>query len=171
MESKANDCCVLCGHSWHVRRLFSATNPVVEFYPKKFVMEFLLTNRTILWKEHRFNFSFFSKHPSIPFIPSMCTILHYLVSRDETSPPEQVCIFVFKGASTWWLWWPNDIRGSCGTKVSWHSSYRWGKTPKKPHSENLSRLGIEPGPAAWQACMLPLAPLLASWGSYQLTSI
>ena len=36
-------------------------------------------------------------------------------------------------------------------KVSWHLSYRWGKTPKKPHPGNLSRPGIEPGPAAWQA--------------------
>ena len=37
-------------------------------------------------------------------------------------------------------------------------SYRCGKTPKKPHPENLSRPGIEPGPAAWEARMLPLAP-------------
>ena len=29
---------------------------------------------------------------------------------------------------------------------------------KKPHPGNLSRPGIEPGPAAWQARMLPLAP-------------
>ena len=29
---------------------------------------------------------------------------------------------------------------------------------KKPHPGNLSRPGIEPRPAAWQACMLPLAP-------------
>ena len=28
---------------------------------------------------------------------------------------------------------------------------------KKPHPGNLSRPGIEPGPAAWQARMLPLA--------------
>ena len=58
----------------------------------------------------------------------------------------------------WWWWWPNDIRGPWGPKVSWHLSYRWGKTPKKPHPENLSRPEIEPGPAAWQARMLPLAP-------------
>ena len=45
-----------------------------------------------------------------------------------------------------------------GPKVSWHLSYRWGKTPKKPHPGNLSRPGIEPGPAAWQARMIPLAP-------------
>ena len=32
------------------------------------------------------------------------------------------------------------------------------KTPKKPHPGNLSRPGIEPGPATWQARMLPLAP-------------
>ena len=33
-----------------------------------------------------------------------------------------------------------------------------GKNPKKPHTVNLSRPGIEPRPAAWQARMLPLAP-------------
>ena len=32
------------------------------------------------------------------------------------------------------------------------------KPRKKPHPGNLSRPGIEPGPAAWQARMLPLAP-------------
>ena len=57
-----------------------------------------------------------------------------------------------------WLWRPNDIRGPCGPKASCHLSYRWGKTTKKPHSGNLSRPGIEPGPAAWQARMLPPAP-------------
>ena len=53
---------------------------------------------------------------------------------------------------------PNGIRGPREPKVSWHLPYRWGKTPKKPHPGNLSRPGIEPGPAAWQARMLPLAP-------------
>ena len=32
------------------------------------------------------------------------------------------------------------------------------KPRKKPYPGNVSRPGIEPGPAAWQACMLPLAP-------------
>ena len=50
--------------------------------------------------------------------------------------------------------------GTLGPKVSWHLSYRWGKTPKKPHPGNLSRPGIEPGPAAWQARMVPIAPQL-----------
>ena len=54
-----------------------------------------------------------------------------------------------------WLWRPNDIRGPCWPKTSWHLSYRWGKTPKKPH---LFRPGIEPGHIAWQACMLPPVP-------------
>ena len=54
----------------------------------------------------------------------------------------------------WWQRWPNDIRGPWGPKASRHLCYRWGKTPKKPHPGNSSRLGIEPGPAAWQACML-----------------
>ena len=51
-----------------------------------------------------------------------------------------------------WYW------GPWGPKASRHLSYRWGKTPKKPHPGNLSRPGIEPGPAAWQACMLPPCP-------------
>ena len=57
-----------------------------------------------------------------------------------------------------WLRRPNNSRGPWGPKVFWHLYFRWGKTPKKPHPENLSRPGIEPGPAAWQARMLPLAP-------------
>ena len=63
-----------------------------------------------------------------------------------------------KANMEWLLRRPNDTRGPCGLKVSRHLSYRWGKTPKKPHPGNLSRPGIEPGPAAWQALMLPLAP-------------
>ena len=58
----------------------------------------------------------------------------------------------------WWLWWPNNIRGPGGPKAPWHLSYRWGKTIKKPHPGNLSWPGIEPRPAAWQACMLLPAP-------------
>ena len=48
--------------------------------------------------------------------------------------------------------------GTWGPKASWHLSYRCGKTPKKPHPGNLSRPGIEPGPAVWQARMLPPDP-------------
>ena len=61
---------------------------------------------------------------------------------------------------------PNDSRGPWGPKISWHLSEGWGKTPKKPHPGNLSRPGIEPGPAAWQGRMLPLAP--QRWTKYQL---
>ena len=57
-----------------------------------------------------------------------------------------------------WLWRPNDIRGPCRPKASWHLSYRWGKNLKKAHPGNLSQPGIKPGPAAWQARMLPPAP-------------
>ena len=63
-----------------------------------------------------------------------------------------------KANMEWWLRRPNDIRGPCGPKVSRHLSYRWGKTPKKPHPGNVSRPGIELGPAVGQARMLPLAP-------------
>ena len=48
--------------------------------------------------------------------------------------------------------------GTMGPKASWHLSYSWGKTPKKPHPGNLFRLGIEPRPASWQAHMLPPDP-------------
>ena len=51
-----------------------------------------------------------------------------------------------------WLWRSNFIRDLYGPKASWQLSYRWGKNPK--HPGNFSRPGIEPGPAAWQACML-----------------
>ena len=64
----------------------------------------------------------------------------------------QNCIFKVLGGPVMnnygWLWWPNDFRGPWGLKASWHLSYRWGKTPKKPHLGNLYRPGIEPGPAA-----------------------
>ena len=45
-----------------------------------------------------------------------------------------------------------------GLKLPDILSYRWGKTLKKTHPGNLSRQGIEPGPAAWQAHILPPAP-------------
>ena len=57
-----------------------------------------------------------------------------------------------------WLWWPDDIREPCGPKAPWHLSYRWGKPPKKTHPGNLSWPGIELGPAAWQARILPSVP-------------
>ena len=60
------------------------------------------------------------------------------------------------------LWWmimmAKWYSGILGPKVSRHLSYRWGKTPKKSQPGNLSRPGIEPGPAAWQARMLPPGP-------------
>ena len=36
-----------------------------------------------------------------------------------------------KANMEWWLWRPNEIRGSWGPKASWHLSYRWGKAPEK----------------------------------------
>ena len=65
------------------------------------------------------------------------------------------------GACNEWLWtimMAKWYSGTCGPKASWHLSYRWGKTSKKPHPGNLSRPGIEPGPAEWQVCMLAPAP-------------
>ena len=41
-------------------------------------------------------------------------------------------------------------------EVSWHLSYSLGKTPEKPQPGRMTRQGIEPGPAGWEATMLPL---------------
>ena len=47
----------------------------------------------------------------------------------------------------WWLWWPNDIRGTCGPKASWHLSYRWGKPPKKKLTQKTCPdRGLNPAP-------------------------
>ena len=49
-----------------------------------------------------------------------------------------------------WFRRQNDIRRSCGPEASWYLPYRWIKTPKKPHTGNLSRPGMEPGPACYR---------------------
>ena len=67
---------------------------------------------------------------------------------------ENLKLFLVSGITT--AKWYSGTLG--GPKVSWHLSYRWGKTPKKSRAGNLFRPGIEPGPAAWQARMLSLAP-------------
>ena len=96
--------------------------------------------------------------------------------RDSTNMKDNTLSYPNMANMEWWLRRPNYIRGPWGPKGSWHSSYRWGKTPKKPHPGKLSRPGIEPGPAAWQARMLPLAPqrwkstwrennLMAAWNN------
>ena len=78
-----------------------------------------------------------------------------------------------KADMEWWLWRPNDTRGPWRPKVSWHLSYRLGKShQKKKHPGNLSRPGIEPGPAAWQVTMLPLdhsgGLFIRGWSFYRL---
>ena len=45
-----------------------------------------------------------------------------------------------------WLWWPNDIRGTCGLKAPWHLSYGRGKPRKKSHPETCPDQGSNPGP-------------------------
>ena len=45
-----------------------------------------------------------------------------------------------------WLWRLNYIRGPYGPKASWHSSYRWGKTPKNLTQETCPDRGSNPGP-------------------------
>ena len=82
----------------------------------------------------------------------------------------------FKGASTSqvigarneWLWMIMMAKwysGTMGPKASWHLSYRWGKTPKKPHPGNLSRPGgIEPN----QGCSANMTMLFSWMGSFLL---
>ena len=77
----------------------------------------------------------------------------------------------------YWMMMMDDYDGQMtfgepwGPKASWHLSYRWGKTLEKPHPGNLSRLGIEPGPAAWQAHMLPPSPNCWTAGQTTLSSV
>ena len=52
-----------------------------------------------------------------------------------------------KANMEWWIRRPNDIRGPRGSKVSWHLSDRWGKTPKKNLTqETCPDWGSNPGP-------------------------
>ena len=54
-----------------------------------------------------------------------------------------------------WLWWPNDIRGLKLPDICLTGEE---KPRKNITQETLSRPGIEPGSAAWQAHMLPPDP-------------
>ena len=46
-----------------------------------------------------------------------------------------------KANMEWWLRRSNDIRGPWGPKISWHLSYRWGKTPKNTPPRKLVPTG------------------------------
>ena len=63
-----------------------------------------------------------------------------------------------KANMEWWWRRPNYIRGPWGLQFPDICFTGEEKPRKKPHPGKLSRPGIEPGPAAWQARMLPLAP-------------
>ena len=88
-------------------------------------------------------------------------------SLDKGSPPRQhererrYIPFTHPFILTRWIW-KIDYYGQmvfwdlCGNKASSNLSYRWGKTPEKPYPGNLSRPGIEPGPAAGEVRMLRL---------------
>ena len=70
---------------------------------------------------------------------------HLRVSANKKDDTRQAHTHSFQqGEYEMILWRPNDIREPWGPKVSWHLSYRWRKTPKKPHPGNLSRPGILP---------------------------
>ena len=55
-----------------------------------------------------------------------------------------------------WLWRPNDIRGPCVPKTSWHLSYRRGKSPRNTSPRKRVQTGDRTRPR-WQARMLPPA--------------
>ena len=50
----------------------------------------------------------------------------------------------------------NDIPGWLRPQFSRPLYSGWGKTPDKPQPGKQIQLGIEPGPARWEATMLPL---------------
>ena len=45
-----------------------------------------------------------------------------------------------------WLWWSNDIRGSCGHKASRHLLYTWEKPQKNLTQETCPDRGSNSGP-------------------------
>ena len=54
-----------------------------------------------------------------------------------------------------WLRWPNYIQEPYGAKAFWHLSYRWGKTPKKPHPGNFIIIRSRvPGYGGWVRILL-----------------
>ena len=72
--------------------------------------------------------------------------------RDSTNMKDdthQAHIHSNKANRKWWLWRPNNIRGPCGPKVSWHLSYRWGRTPEK----NSHRKPVPTGDRTWARCV------------------
>ena len=77
----------------------------------------------------------------------------WVISPMPGPPPRQhkherqyTSINTNKANMEWWLRRPNDIQGPCGPKVSRHLSYRWGKTPRKPHPGNRPDRGSNSGP-------------------------
>ena len=57
----------------------------------------------------------------------------------------------------WWLWWPNDIGGSCGPKASWHLSQVRKTRKKNLTQETCPDQGSNLGPlrdrcACYSAC-------------------
>ena len=57
-----------------------------------------------------------------------------------------------------WLRLPNDIRGPCGPKASWHLSNGWGNTPLNLTQQTCPDRGSNSGLPAWQTRMLPPVP-------------
>ena len=67
-----------------------------------------------------------------------------------------------------WLWRPNDILDLVGLKLP-DICLRGKEKPRKTHPGNLSRPRIEPGPAAWQALLLP--PALQRWTKRNISNL
>ena len=64
----------------------------------------------------------------------------------KTIHTKHILSYPNKANMEWWWRRPNDIRGPWGPKVSWHLSYRWGKTPKKLTQKTCPERGSNPGP-------------------------
>ena len=60
------------------------------------------------------------------------------------------------GDVLWWLWWPMISGDRLGLRFSDICLTLEEKFRKNPQQGKLTRPGIEPGPARWEATILPL---------------
>ena len=94
-----------------------------------------------------------------------------IVTQPETEPGP-AGVIVYNGFRTRLHQRPMISGDGWHTKFFRHLSYSWGKTREKPQPGQLTRPGIEPGPARWETTMLPLyhsgGPVPAGWEAITL---
>ena len=103
--------------------------------------------------------------------PNPCLLDFFLVFVGTTTSQNirhflTPCIWVLGRVKIGGHWRPHEMTydendgqwypGIDGAYVFLTYSYSWGKNPEKPQSGKLIRPGIGPGPAGWEATMLPL---------------